>query len=201
MLYAEEILQRKPGAEIIYDIKCSRHLDQLIRYSGGKPLIWRTGHSVMKSRLRLDQAALAGELSGHIYFLDRWYGFDDGLYAGARLLEILAAQRSSPTEVFRDLPDSCNTPELSIGFPNVQSARDFMLDFTDKTSLNDAQRIIDLDGLRVEYPDGWYLIRASNTTPSIVIRVEADNISALNRLKGQLHQQILAVDPTLTVPF
>lgn len=201
MLYAEEILKRKPGAEIIYDIKCSRHLDQLIRYAGGKPLIWRTGHSVMKSRLRQDQAALAGELSGHIYFLDRWYGFDDGLYAGARLLEILSTQRLSPTAIFRDLPDSFNTPELSIGFPSSQAARDFMLDFTDQTILNDAQRIIDLDGLRIEYPDGWYLIRASNTTPSIVIRVEADNISALNRLKGQLHNQILAVDPTLTVPF
>jgi len=201
MLYAEEILKRKPGSEIIYDIKCSRHLDQLIRYAGGKPLIWRTGHSVMKSRLRQDQAALAGELSGHIYFLDRWYGFDDGLYAGARLLEILSNQRLSPTAIFCDLPDSFNTPELSMGFPSSQAARDFMLDFTDQTLLNDAQRIIDLDGLRIEYPDGWYLIRASNTTPSIVIRVEADNISALNRLKGQLHNQILAVDPTLTVPF
>ncbi len=201
MLYAEEILQRKPGAEIIYDIKCSRHLDQLIRYAGGKPLIWRTGHSVMKSRLQMDQAALAGELSGHIFFLDRWYGFDDALYAGARLLEILASQSLSPTAVFHDLPDSYNTPELSIDFPDAQAARNFMLDFSDKISLKDAQRVIDLDGLRVEYPDGWYLIRASNTTPSIVIRVEADNISALNRLKGQLHQQILAVDPTLTVPF
>lgn len=201
MLYAEEILQRKPGATIIYDIKCSRHLDQLIRCCGGKPRIWRTGHSVMKSRLQQDQAALAGELSGHIYFLDRWYGFDDGLYAGARLLELLSAQHLSPTAIFKDLPDSCNTPELAIAFPCHEDAQNFMSEFVAKNPQSDAQRIIDLDGLRVEYPDGWYLIRASNTTPNIVIRFEADNIPALKRLQAQLRNQILAVDPTLTVPF
>jgi phosphomannomutase/phosphoglucomutase len=201
MLYAEEILQRDHGATIIYDIKCSRHLDQLIRSLGGKPRIWRTGHSVMKSRLQQDQGALAGELSGHIYFRDRWYGFDDGLYAGARLLELLSTHRSSPTEIFRALPDSYNTPELAIAFDTQQAAQDFMKDFAAKNPLSDAQRIIDLDGLRAEYADGWYLIRASNTTPSIVIRLEADNISALNRLQAQLRKQIHAVDSTLTVPF
>ena len=201
MLYAEEILLREPGATIIYDIKCSRHLDQLIRCCGGNPRIWRTGHSVMKSRLQQDQAALAGELSGHIYFMDRWYGFDDGLYAGARLLELLSTHLSSPTEIFRTLPNSFNTPELAIAFDSQESARSFMQDFVTENPQSDAQRVIDLDGLRVEYADGWYLIRASNTTPSIVIRLEADNISALDRLKAQLRKQILAVDPTLTIPF
>ena len=199
MLYAMDILERNPGGQIIYDVKCTRHLDALIREHGGEPLMWKTGHSFIKAKIKQTGALLAGEMSGHIFINERWYGFDDALYAAARLLEILSNDERSSTEVFASLPDSVNTPEL-----NVQMEEGEPPVFINKLLENahfEGASISTIDGLRADYPDGWGLVRASNTTPVLVLRFEADTEDALSRIMSDFRRVMLQVDPELSLPF
>ncbi|MBK9132280.1 MAG: phosphomannomutase/phosphoglucomutase [Gammaproteobacteria bacterium] len=199
MLYAIDVLSRNPGAEIIFDVKCSRHLARVIAEHGGRPLMWRTGHSLVKAKMKETGAPLAGEMSGHIFFKERWYGFDDALYTMARLLEILAAQPRSATEVFAGLPDAVSTPELRVDFAEGMHHA-FMEKFLAATRFPDA-KVATIDGLRADFADGWGLVRASNTTPCLIIRFEADDAAALKRVQEAFRRALLAIDPTLVLPF
>jgi phosphomannomutase/phosphoglucomutase len=199
MLFAEDVLARNPGAEIIFDVKCTRQLFPWITSRGGKPLMWKTGHSLIKAKLRETGAPLAGEMSGHVFFKERWYGFDDGLYAGARLLEILSrhANVSAPLE---SLPDSVNTPELQIKLREGENYA--VIDKLQKQArFPGSKEIITIDGVRVEYADGFGLARSSNTTPVIVLRFEADDAPALARIQEAFRQEILAVAPEAKLPY
>ncbi|MDR2875437.1 MAG: phosphomannomutase/phosphoglucomutase [Methylobacillus sp.] len=199
MLFAADVLSRAPGATIIYDIKSTRNLQPWISQHGGEPLLWKTGHSLVKAKMRETGAALAGEMSGHVFFKERWYGFDDGLYTGARLLEILS-RADNPSAVLNDLPDSVSTPEQHIkmreGEPHALLAR-----LAQEAKFDGADRVISIDGLRVEYPDGFGLMRPSNTTPVIVLRFEADNAAALRRIQEQFRAILLAAAPHAELPF
>ena len=199
MLFAADVLERNPGGKIIYDVKCSRFLDGIIREHGGEPLMWKTGHSFIKAKIRESGALLAGEMSGHIFFKERWYGFDDGLYSAARLLEVLGKDARLPTEVFAALPDSVNTPELNISMQEGEPPR-FMDSLMASAHFEDA-RVHTIDGLRVEFPDGWGLVRASNTTPVLVLRFEADDEAALARIMGEFRRVMLQVKEDLSLPF
>ena len=199
ILFARDVLARHPGADIIYDIKCSTLLDQAIREAGGKPLMWQTGHSLIKGKMQQTGALLAGEMSGHIFFKERWYGFDDGLYAGARLLEILSKDRRKPADVFQAIPDTVNTPELQIPFAEgehyevieqLRAAADF----------NDG-RVTTIDGIRVDFDDGWGLVRASNTTPVLVLRFEGRDKASLERIQGRFRELLHKARPGLSLPF
>ncbi len=199
MLFAKDVLSGKPGAEIIYDVKCSRHLAEQISKHGGTPTMWKTGHSLMKAKLKETGAKLAGEMSGHIFFNDRWFGFDDALYSAARLIEILSKDSRSSAEVFADFPDSINTPELNVAL-NEGENFSFIEKLTAAAKFSDA-KIITIDGLRVDFQDGWGLVRASNTTPSLVLRFEADNESALRRIQEQFKQLMTKIKPDIVLPF
>ncbi|MDP1535653.1 MAG: phosphomannomutase/phosphoglucomutase [Burkholderiales bacterium] len=199
MLFAADVLSRNPGAEIIFDVKCTRHLFGWIRQHGGKPLLWKTGHSFIKQKLKESGAPLAGEMSGHIFFKERWYGFDDGLYAGARLLEILS-RSDNPGAVLEALPDALSTPELQWQLREGENYT--LMDQLQQTArFEGAEDIITIDGLRVEYADGFGLARPSNTTPIIVLRFEADNAAALLRIQEDFRRVLLAVKPGATLPF
>jgi phosphomannomutase/phosphoglucomutase len=200
MLYAKDVLSRNPGAEIIYDVKSSRLLGDVIKRYGGRPLMWKTGHSFMKAKMKQTGALLAGEMSGHIFFKERWYGFDDGLYTAARLLEILSQDDRPSSEVFAELPNAISTPELNVHFDQDGAQHNFMQALVASAEFEGAQ-INEIDGLRVDYPDGWGLVRASNTTPSLVIRFEAENQSTLQTIQEIFRVQLLKVDPSLRLPF
>lgn len=199
MLFAEDVLSRNAGAEIIYDVKCSRNVANHIRANGGRPVMWRTGHSLVKAKLKESGAPLAGEMSGHIFFKERWYGFDDGLYAGARLLEILS-RSADPSAVLEALPNSPTTPELQL---KTAEGENFLLvdDLRRTARFEGATDIITIDGVRAEYPDGFGLARPSNTTPVVVLRFEADTEQALKRIQGDFRRAILAVKPDAQLPF
>jgi len=199
MLFADDVLSRNPGAEIIFDVKSTRNLFPWIRARGGRPLLWKTGHSFIKAKMRETGALLAGEMSGHIFFKERWYGFDDGLYAGARLLEYLSKQPDI-NATLHSLPDTINTPELNIVMGEGEHYA-LMTRLQKSARFPDAQEIITLDGLRVEYADGFGLARPSNTTPVIVLRFEADNLEALKRIQGDFRRVIGEAAPGLTLPF
>jgi phosphomannomutase/phosphoglucomutase len=201
MLFARDVLSRQPGATVIYDVKCTGHLKGQILDAGGSPLMWRTGHSLIKSKMRETGAELAGEMSGHFFFKERWYGFDDGIYAAARLMEILAGdmQGRTPEEIFATLPKSVSTPELKIELAEGAHYA-FMDKFRQQANFGDAT-LITIDGLRADWPDGWGLVRASNTTPVLVLRFEADDAPALKRIQQVFRKQLLAVDFTLKMPF
>jgi len=199
ILYARDVLSRHPGGEIIYDVKCSRTLAEAIAAAGGKGTMWKTGHSFIKAKLKESGALLAGEMSGHTFFKERWYGFDDGLYTAARLLEILARDARSPQEIFASLPNTLNTPELNLKFPEGEHYK-FMDQFLKQARLPDA-RITTIDGLRADFADGFGLVRASNTTPVLVFRFEADNQSALERIQKQFRALVLATKPDAQLPF
>ena len=199
MLFAADVLARNPGAQIIYDVKCTRLLAPWIERHGGRPLIWKTGHSLIKAKLAETGAPLAGEMSGHTFFKERWYGFDDALYAGARLLEILS-RSADPGRVLRELPDAPSTPELNWklaeGEPHalvakLQATRPFP----------GALSVLTIDGVRAEYADGFGLARASNTTPVIVLRFEADTDSALQRIKREFRAALQPLKPDAPLPF
>jgi phosphomannomutase/phosphoglucomutase len=199
MLFAADVLSRHPHAQILYDVKCTRHLGAWIAKHGGQPLMWKTGHSLVKAKLRETGAPLGGEMSGHIFFKDRWYGFDDGLYAGARMLELLT-RVADPSALLNALPVSSSTPELHL---HLQEGENFAL--IDKlrasATFPGCERIVDIDGLRVEYPDGFGLARSSNTTPVVVLRFEAETPEALARIQGQFRDVILAAKPDAQLPF
>jgi phosphomannomutase/phosphoglucomutase len=201
MLFARDVLSRQPGATIIYDVKCTGHLKGQILDAGGSPLMWRTGHSLIKAKIRETDAELAGEMSGHFFFKERWFGFDDGIYAAARLLEIIAgdAQGRSPDEIFATLPKGVSTPELKVEMAEGRNYR-FMMNFRSKAVFEGAA-LITIDGVRADCPDGWGLVRASKTTPVLVLRFDADNAAALQRIQGVFREQMLAVDPALRLPF
>lgn len=199
MLFAADVLSRVPGGEVIFDVKCTRHLFGWITRHGGKPLLWKTGHSFIKKKLKETGAPLAGEMSGHIFFKERWYGFDDGMYAGARLLEILS-RSADPCAVLEALPDSISTPELQWQLNEGENYT--LMDALQKSARFDSAReIITIDGLRVEYADGFGLARPSNTTPIIVLRFEADTTDALHRIQADFRKALLAVKPGAKLPF
>jgi phosphomannomutase len=182
ILFSRAVLAEQPGAKIIYDVKCTQTLPAAIRAAGGIPVLSKTGHSFVKQAIKREKAALAGEMSGHIFFNDRWYGFDDALYAGARLLEIVAAHKDSQ-HLFRTLPNTVNTPEINLA---VEEADKFILieAFIARAHFPDGE-INTLDGLRVDFADGFGLIRASNTTPNLVLRFEGHSQESLDRIRGQ----------------
>ncbi|MGH8548584.1 MAG: phosphomannomutase/phosphoglucomutase [Methylococcales bacterium] len=199
MLFAADVLSRVPGADIIFDVKCSRNLSREIVRKGGRPLMWKTGHSLIKAKIKETGAALAGEMSGHIFFKERWFGFDDGLYASARLIEILSADSRPSSEVFKDLPDSINTPELNLNLEEGENFR-FVEKLLESNPFADA-KITDIDGLRADYPEGWGLVRASNTTPSLVIRFEAETPKALKAIQEKFRVAMTRVKPDIQLPF
>jgi phosphomannomutase/phosphoglucomutase len=199
MLFAADVLSRNPGAEIIFDVKSTRNLFSWIRERGGKPTLWKTGHSLVKAKMKETGALLAGEMSGHMFFKERWYGFDDGLYSGARLLEILS-KAADPSAVLNALPDAVCTPELHIH--TAEGENHALLAQLQRTArFADAKEIITLDGLRVEYADGFGLARPSNTTPVIVLRFEADNEDALRRIQDDFREMFRQAAPHLQLPF
>lgn len=199
MLFARDVLTRAPGGTVIYDVKCTGHLAGEIEGVGGRPLMWQTGHSLIKAKMKAENAPLAGEMSGHFFFKERWYGFDDGLYAGARLLEILAAQPEDADTVFATLPKGVSTPELKVVMTEGEHYA-YMERFRDQARFDDA-RVSTIDGVRADWPDGWGLVRCSNTTPSLVLRFDADNEAALARIQAVFRERLLAVEPSLPLPF
>jgi phosphomannomutase/phosphoglucomutase len=199
MLFAKDVLSRNPGAQIIYDVKSTRLLAPWIEKHGGKPLIWKTGHSLIKAKLKETGALLAGEMSGHTFFKERWYGFDDALYGGARLLEILSKEKDA-NGVLKSLPNLPSTPELhwglSEGEPHALVAK-----LQASKPFPGAERVVTIDGVRVEYADGFGLARASNTTPVIVLRFEADTAAALERIKKDFRSALQPLKPNAPLPY
>jgi phosphomannomutase len=193
MLFAIDVLKRNKGASIIFDVKCTQRLAPLIRAAGGKPLMWKTGHSLIKAKLKETGSPLAGEMSGHIFFKERWYGFDDATYTAARLLEILSRARD-PSAVLNKLPTSYNTPELNVACAEGEPAR--VIDTLRATAeFPGASEVITIDGLRAEYADGFGLIRASNTTPVLVLRFEGHTPEALERIREQFMAVLKTAKP------
>ena len=197
MLFAEDVISRNPQAEIIYDVKCTRLLEPFIQSKGGVPTMWKTGHSLIKSKMIETGALLAGEMSGHIFFKERWYGFDDGIYSAVRLCEILASTSESASAMFKRFPEDVSTPEI-----NIQVTEDEKFDLV--AQLQSAHfptgKVSTIDGIRVDYEDGWGLVRASNTTPVLVLRFEGQNQAVLQRIKDEFQRHLHAVDTKLTVP-
>ena len=198
MVFARDLLEREPGAEIVFDVKCSRHLPRVIAAAGGRPVMGRSGHSLMKAKMAATGSPLGGEMSGHFFFKDRWYGFDDGLYAGARLLEILQAAGTSPREVFAALPRSLATPEVRVAVP--EGDQHGIMESLEGATLEGAE-MDRTDGLRAEYPDGFGLVRASNTTPSLVFRFEGDDEAAVRRIQAAFKDLVGTARPDLKLPF
>jgi phosphomannomutase/phosphoglucomutase len=199
MLYAADVLSRQAGADIIFDVKCTKNLAKEISRHGGKPVMAKTGHSLIKAKMKETNAELAGEMSGHIFFKERWFGFDDALYTAARLVEILSAEFRSTTEIFAELPDSISTPEINV---KMEEGENFAFIETMQAMADfDDAKVIDIDGMRVEFIDGWGLVRASNTTPSLVLRFEADNEEALEKIKDSFKEVMLKVKPDIVLPF
>jgi phosphomannomutase/phosphoglucomutase len=199
MLLAKDVLSRNPGAEIIYDVKSTRLLAPWIERHGGRPLIWKTGHSLIKAKLKETGALLAGEMSGHTFFKERWYGFDDALYGGARLLEVLSRE-GDPSATLKALPNAPSTPELhwalAEGEPHALVAR-----LQAAKPFPGAERVLTIDGVRAEYRDGFGLARASNTTPVVVLRFEADNAAALERIKQEFRAALQPLKPDAPLPY
>jgi phosphomannomutase/phosphoglucomutase len=199
MLFAIDVLNRNPGAAIIYDVKCTGHLQDLILRHGGSPMMWKTGHSLIKAKMREEDAELAGEMSGHFFFRERWFGFDDGIYAAARLAEILGASDRKPQDVFDELPKGVSTPELKVPMQEGEHYA-YIAKFRERAAFPGA-RVSTIDGVRADYPDGWGLVRCSNTTPNLVLRFDANDQAALTRIQETFRAQLLALDPTLNLPF
>ncbi len=199
MLFAADVLSRVPGGQIIYDVKCTRNLAGWIRQHGGEPLMWNTGHALVKAKLKETGAPLAGEMSGHVFFKERWYGFDDGLYTGARLLEILSA-RPDANAALTELPDALSTPELNLKMAEGEPF-ELVRRLKESARFDGADEVITIDGVRVEYPDGFGLARPSNTTPVVVLRFEADSQAAIERIQAAFRSAIDGVWPGLALPF
>jgi len=199
VLFARDVLERNPGSTIIYDVKCSRHVGLAVQAAGGEPLMWKTGHSLVKAKLAETGAPLAGEMSGHIFFKERWYGFDDGLYTGARLLEIVS-RHADPSTVLEALPQDVSTPELKL---EMEEGQPFTLvrALQENGQFPDALRVITIDGVRAEYPDGFGLARPSNTTPVVVLRFEAQTPQALARIQADFRRELTKLAPDAALPF
>ena len=193
------MLSRQAGATIVFDVKCSSGLAKVIEEQGGVPMMWKTGHSIIKAKMAEVSSPLAGEMSGHIFFKEGWYGFDDGVYAGARLLDILARDSRSVSEIFKALPNSVNTPELKLPMPDEQKL-EFLAKFIQEANFGDAS-LMTIDGLRVDFGFGWGLIRVSNTTPCLTLRFEADTSENLEHIKSIFRTELLKLEPALMVSF
>ncbi len=200
VLFAQDVISRNAGARIIYDVKCSKVLPDAISAAGGVPDMWKTGHSFIKARIKETGALLGGEMSGHIFFKERWYGFDDALYAAARLLEILSNESRSASEIFGEIPDSINTPELNVTLERDGAQHDFIDSFV-KNAKFEGAKLTTIDGVRADFEDGWGLVRASNTTPSLVIRFEADNDAAMERIQNEFRDTMQRTDASIETPF
>jgi phosphomannomutase/phosphoglucomutase len=199
MLYAQDVVSRNPGADVVFDVKCSRSLTQLISHHGGRPVLWKTGHAFMKEKMKETGALLGGEFSGHIFFGERWYGFDDGMYAGARLAEILSTLGDSLDEAIDKFPRTVNTPEIIIPV-----ADDYKFELIDKIIKNadfSSGKVNTMDGIRVDFSDGWGLVRASNTGPALTARFEADTKEHLNLIQDEFRAQIALIDPAIELNF
>lgn len=195
ILYSRDVLKRQPGATIVFDVKCSRHVAEQIELAGGKPLMWQTGHSLIKQKMKEENAALGGEMSGHTFFKERWYGFDDGLYTGTRLLEILSAY-DEPSAVLEALPQDKNTPEIKVPMQEGQPHALIKV-LQAEAALPNAKRLITIDGIRAEYEDGFGLARASNTTPVLVLRFEGRNEETLARIKSDFKTMLAKFAPDI----
>ncbi len=199
MAYARDVVERNPGAEIIYDVKCTRRLTALIEGYGGQPRMWKTGHSLIKKKMKETGAELAGEMSGHVFFKERWYGFDDGIYAAVRLLEILAKDGRDADSFFADFPVDLSTPEINVTV--TEDSKFTIIDALQRDAQWGDASLFTLDGVRADYPRGWGLVRASNTTPVLVLRFEAETEDELQRIQRVFREQILSVAPDLNLPF
>jgi phosphomannomutase/phosphoglucomutase len=195
MLLSEDVLSRNAGATIIYDVKCSRHLGPVIERAGGEPLMWKTGHSLVKAKMKETGALLAGEMSGHIFFKERWLGFDDGLYTAARLLEIFAKSDHSASSLFDAIPDDVSTPELNIQVPDTEKFA--IVERVAAIIKAEGFPLSTIDGVRVDLDSGWGLIRCSNTTPSLVLRFEAESTEALETIQSTMLKALKKAEPTL----
>ncbi len=200
MPLAEEVLAGHPGAGIVYDIKCTRHLTRLIERLGGQPILWKSGHSLIKAKMRETGALLGGEMTGHFAHADEWFGFDDAFYAAARLLRLLTRQGVSSGKFFAAYPTGFNTPELRLDMAEGEPFA-FMTRLAAQADFGSDARLITLDGLRVEFPHGWGLVRASNTTPSLTLRFEADDAAAMSAIQDLFRQRLLALRTDLALPF
>ncbi|MDF1643316.1 MAG: phosphomannomutase/phosphoglucomutase [Pseudomonadales bacterium] len=199
MLFVQDIISRNPGADVVFDVKCSKHLAEVISEAGGRPVMWKSGHSLMKAKADELGALIAGEFSGHLFFRERWYGFDDGIYSAARLLEVLSTEGLTLDELMSELPWSPSTPELEIDMDDDQKFV-FMEKFRENAQFEGGS-LTDLDGVRIDFSDGWGLVRASNTMPKLTLRFEADDEPSLTRIQGLFKQQLLAIDGELSIPF
>ncbi|MFQ5993719.1 MAG: phosphomannomutase/phosphoglucomutase [Acidiferrobacterales bacterium] len=201
MLFARDVLSRHPGAEIVFDVKSSRALQHVISEAGGKPVIWKTGHSLIKAKLSTSpNALLAGEMSGHVFLKERWYGFDDALYAAARLLELISQDSRPSAKIFASLPDTVNTPELHVHMKKEGENHAFIKELVNRADFPDG-KVTTIDGLRVDFQDGFGLVRASNTQPILVLRFEGTNQAALNRIQEAFRSLLAAMRPDLALPF
>lgn len=200
MAFAEDMLSRNPGARVIFDVKCTGNLTRVIEEAGGEPEMWRTGHSLIKARMKETGALLAGEMSGHIFFRERWYGFDDGLYGAARLLEILSKQADDADTFFARYPQDLSTPEINITVTD-ETKFDLVARLAREGDFGDDGIKTTLDGIRVDYPDGWGLCRASNTTPVLVLRFEGKSEAALERVQRRFGGALSRVAPEIDLPF
>jgi phosphomannomutase/phosphoglucomutase len=199
MLFAKDVVSRNPGADIIFDVKCTRRLSPLISGYGGRPVMWKTGHSLIKKKMRETGALLAGEMSGHIFFKERWFGFDDGVYSAARLLEILSQDTRDAEEVFDAFPNDISTPEINIEV--TDESKFSIIEALQRDGQWGEANLTTLDGVRVDYPTGWGLVRASNTTPVLVLRFEAETQAELERIQAVFRVQLNRIAPTLNLPF
>jgi phosphomannomutase/phosphoglucomutase len=199
MLLAMDVLDRVPGATIIYDVKCTGHLAKVIEEAGGKPVMYKTGHSLIKAKMKQLGSPFAGEMSGHFFFGERWYGVDDGIYAAARLLEILAGAEAPPEAILNALPTSISTPELKVKMKEGENHA--FIDALQAQAKFEGARVTTIDGVRADYPDGWGLVRASNTTPILVVRFDAESEQALERIKNVFRARMLEINPDLDLPF
>lgn len=199
LLFSKDLLSVRPDSQIIYDVKCTRLLPEAIREAGGEPLMWKTGHSFIKAKLKETGAALAGEMSGHLFFNERWYGFDDGLYAGARMCELVSRHPQDPQSLFDTIPNSVNTPELRMEMVEGEHYT-LIEELVDRADFDDGD-ISNIDGLRVDFEFGFGLIRASNTTPMLIMRFEANHQEGLAMIQSRFRDLINRVRPGLAIPF
>jgi phosphomannomutase/phosphoglucomutase len=199
MLFARDVLAIKPGSEAIYDAACTRNLPEQIKKRGGRPVIWKNGSTPLQTRLRQTGASMAGDVEGHLLFNDRWFGFTDALYAAVRMIEILSAETRTSSEIFNDIPDSIISPLMQIPVAEGENSR-FMEKMFSLANFSDAD-IINVDGMRVEFPDGWGLVRASSSSPTLSLRFEADNHDAMKRIQTEFKSLLLQVNPDISLPF
>ena len=199
MIFSKNILSINKNQKIVFDVKSSKDLPEYIEKYGGTPVMCRTGHSYIKMKMKEINAILGGEMSGHIFFKDRWFGFDDGIYAGARMLEILSNTSKSSSDLFKELPNSFSTPELNIKVDKDGFQHEFMKKFADNAKFPEA-KIIKIDGVRADFVNGWGILRASNTTPCLVMRFEADTKEEMFYIQEEFIKEIIKIDPTLEIP-